>query len=72
MVLNLPNLNFHRKSKMKIVDFKRDEFNNIFAIGKDGTEVQLDFSYIEKHKPQIGDECEAEASEKPVPAATAA
>ena len=63
MVLNLPNLNFHRKSKMKIANFKRDESNNIFAIGEDGTEVQLDFDYVAEHKPQIDDE---------VPVATAA
>lgn len=48
---------------MKIANFKRDESNNIFAIGEDGTEVHLDFDYVAEHKPQIDDE---------VPAATAA
>jgi len=40
---------------MKIVDFKRDEANNIFIVASDGTEIGIDFAYVEKYKPQIGD-----------------
>ena len=41
---------------MKIADFKRDEANNIFVVSADGTEIQVDFDYVAKHKPQIDDE----------------
>lgn len=45
---------------MKIADFKRDEANNIFVVSADGTEIQVDFDYVAKHKPQVGDEYPAE------------
>lgn len=62
---------------MKIVDFKRDEANNIFVVAADGTEIQLDLDYVAKHKPQVGDEypvaeAVAEVVEKAEPAADAA
>jgi len=62
---------------MKIVDFKRDEANNIFVVAADGTEIQLDEAYVAKHKPQVGDEypveeAVAEVVEKVEPAADAA
>ena len=41
---------------MKIADFKRDAANNIFVVSADGTEIQVDFDYVAKHKPQIDDE----------------
>ena len=41
---------------MKIVDFKRDEAGSIFVVAADGTEIGIDFAYVAKHKPQIGDE----------------
>jgi hypothetical protein len=61
---------------MKIVDFKRDEAGSIFVVAADGTEIGIDFAYVAKHKPQIGDEYPtAEAVEEAVveePAADAA
>ena len=45
---------------MKIVDFKRDEAGSIFVVAADGTEIGIDFAYVAKHKPQIGDEYPAE------------
>lgn len=58
---------------MKIVDFKRDEANNIFVVAADGTEIQLDLDYVAKHKPQVGDEYPAaEPAEEVEPAADAA
>ena len=45
-----------RKSEMKIADFKRNEANEIVAIGEDGAEVVLPFEYVAANKPQVGDE----------------
>ena len=47
---------------MKIADFKRDEANQIIAIGEDGAEVVLSSEYVAANKPQVGDEI-AEATE---------
>jgi hypothetical protein len=76
MARNSPLLNFPQRFNMKIVDFKRDEAGSIFVVAADGTEIGIDFAYVAKHKPQIGDEYPAaEAVEEVVveePAADAA
>jgi hypothetical protein len=41
---------------MKIADFKRNEANQIVAVGEDGAEVVLSFEYVAANKPQVGDE----------------
>jgi hypothetical protein len=41
---------------MKIVDFKRNQANQIVAVGKDGAEVVLPFEYVAANKPQVGDD----------------
>lgn len=48
---------------MKIADFKRDELNNVVAIGEDGAEVVLTSEYVAEHKPQVGDELVAAKEE---------
>lgn len=45
-----------RKSEMKIADFKRNEANEIIAVGEDGAEVVLSFEYVAANKPQVGDD----------------
>jgi len=54
---------------MKIVDFKRDEAGSIFVVAADGTEIGIDFAYVAKHKPQIGDEYPAAEPAEVEPAA---
>lgn len=50
---------------MKIVDFKRDEAQNVVAILESGTEVVLASEYIAANKPQVGDEYAEEVKEVP-------
>lgn len=53
---------------MKIVDFKRDEAQNVVAILESGTEVVLTSEYIVANKPQVGDEyAEEEAPQAELP-----
>ena len=54
---------------MKIVDFKRDDAGSIFVVAADGTEIGIDFAYVAKHKPQIGDEYPAAEPAEVEPAA---
>jgi hypothetical protein len=46
---------------MKIVDFKRDEQNQIIVVLDDDSEKVLSFDYVAQHKPQVGDELIEEA-----------
>lgn len=46
---------------MKIVDFKRDEKNQVVAILDDDSEQVLSSEYVAQNKPQIGDELIEEA-----------
>ena len=55
-VASLKLLQSLRKFKMKIADFKRDEANQVIAVGEDGAEMILASEYIAANKPQIGDE----------------
>lgn len=48
---------------MKFVDFTRDG-DVVTGILEDTREVVLSWEYIEKHKPQIGDEYEEVSEEK--------
>lgn len=41
---------------MKIVDFKRDENNQIIVTLDDDSEKMISAEYVAQHKPQVGDE----------------
>jgi hypothetical protein len=60
---------------MIIADFKRDAENKIIALDAKGKEAYLDFDYVAKHKPQVGDDYPAHKPAEEVteePAAPAA
>ena len=52
---------FLLRCNMKIVDFKRDEKNQVVAILDDDSEQVLSSEYVAQNKPQIGDELIEEA-----------
>ena len=46
---------------MKIIDFKRDENNQIIVTLDDDSERMISAEYVAQHKPQVGDELIEEA-----------